>query len=165
MSAYTPHIPLWKRFLSLPKTGLGWWSVGMTATSLVLLIFGVLVFEALVVEAACEGVIGTQAITMFLCGLAGGVLGLIAVVRRHERSAQLPPSPLSCSTCFTYSTPLGTAHEATTERKMRTDARGRTGCRHGPWRASTRDLLGTPTFGHAYQQEDPGPLLTASVDA
>jgi hypothetical protein len=87
MSAYSTHTSLWKRFLSLPKTGLGWWSVGMTATSLVLLIFGVLVFEVLVVDEPWEGVIGAQAITMFLSGLAGGVLGLIAVVRSHERSA------------------------------------------------------------------------------
>jgi hypothetical protein len=41
-----PHTPpLWRRVLSLPQTRLGWWAIGLAVTFVVLLIFGVVVFE------------------------------------------------------------------------------------------------------------------------
>ena len=88
MTAHTPPTPLWRRVLSSPKTRLGWWSVGLGAVSMVLLIFGYDVFEVLAASVPWEGVVITfLGITMLLCGLAGGVVGLIALLRRHERSA------------------------------------------------------------------------------
>ena len=91
---HVPHPPLWRRVLSFPKTRLGWWSVGLAATSVVMLIFGYGVFEVLMVrvlgryqETQWEGMAITfYGITMLLCGLAGGVVSLIAVIRQHERS-------------------------------------------------------------------------------
>jgi hypothetical protein len=38
MAVHTPHPSLWRRVLSLPKTRLGWWSVGLAATFVVLFI-------------------------------------------------------------------------------------------------------------------------------
>ena len=63
----THHTPLLRKFLSLPMTRMGWLSVGLTATSLVLLILGYLVFEVLAVEELWEGMIGIQAITRCFC--------------------------------------------------------------------------------------------------
>jgi hypothetical protein len=78
---------MWKKFLSLPKTRLGWWSVRLAATSVVLFAFGYGLFEVLAVEVPWEGVIITLlGIAMLSCGLAGGIVGLRAIVRRHERS-------------------------------------------------------------------------------
>jgi hypothetical protein len=89
----TQHVPqpsLWRRFLSLPKTHLGWWSVGLSGVSVVLLLI------ALVVIAVYEypmsggidwsGWIGLQRLTIAFSGLAGVVVGLIAVLLRRERS-------------------------------------------------------------------------------
>jgi purine-cytosine permease-like protein len=73
MTAYTPNTPQWRRFLSLPKTRLGWWSVGLAATFVVLLIFG-------------YNVLSLYGIVLLFSGLCSGVLGLFAVLRGHERS-------------------------------------------------------------------------------
>ena len=73
---HAPHTPpLWRKVLSLPKTRLGWLSVGLAATFVVLLIFGY------------GGVaLPFYGIALLLCGLCGGAVGLLAVVRRRERS-------------------------------------------------------------------------------
>ena len=68
--------------------------MGFAATSVVMLIFGYGVFEVLMVrvlgryqETQWEGMAITfYGITMLLCGLAGGVVSLIASIRQHERS-------------------------------------------------------------------------------
>jgi hypothetical protein len=96
MSAqHAPHTPpLWRRVLSLPQTRLGWWAIGLAATFVVLLIFGVVVFEILLVDVLgmdqqtqWEGVVlPFYSITALLSGLCGGVVGLIALLRQHERS-------------------------------------------------------------------------------
>jgi hypothetical protein len=90
----------------MPQTRLGWWLVGLVTTSVVLGIFAYGVFEVLAVPAKIRSVpwrdlvIPIYSITVFLCGLADGVVGLIAVLRRHERSALvwlamvLGPAPL-----------------------------------------------------------------------
>ena len=39
MTAHTPHTPLRRQVLSPPQTRLGWWSVGLAGTSLVLIAF------------------------------------------------------------------------------------------------------------------------------
>jgi hypothetical protein len=59
---------LWKR----PSTRLGWWAVGLAVASIVLnLAWSIL---------PGGGILG------LICGLVGGVLALIAVIRLHERS-------------------------------------------------------------------------------
>lgn len=61
------------RIAVLPTTRLGWWAVGLAAA------FFPLVFAAaLVPRSAALGVI---------CGLAGGVAAVLALVRGHERAA------------------------------------------------------------------------------
>lgn len=60
------------RIAILPTTRLGWWAVGLAAA------FFPLVFAAAVVpRVAALG---------FICGLAGGVAALIAIVRDRERA-------------------------------------------------------------------------------
>lgn len=60
------------RIAILPTTRLGWWAVGLGAA------FFPLVFAAaLVPRGAALG---------FVCGLAGGIAGTIAIVRDHERA-------------------------------------------------------------------------------
>ena len=52
MTAHTPHTPIWRRALSLPKTRLGWWSVGLAAVGAVLPIFGYTAYEVMAVKVA-----------------------------------------------------------------------------------------------------------------
>lgn len=74
-------------FLSRPRTKLGWWSVALAATFVVLFIINATVFMPSTVEAAWrQAVLPFYAIAMLSCGLAAGIVGLIAVIRRHERS-------------------------------------------------------------------------------
>jgi hypothetical protein len=79
---HAPHTPpLWRRFLSLPKTRLGWWSVGLTAAFLLYLFaltIGVSTLEA-------ENLPGIG-LFMFGVTLAAAATGLMAVLRRGERS-------------------------------------------------------------------------------
>ena len=60
------------RFLGMPKTKLGWWAVGLA-------IAGILLVPAWMILP------GGAALGL-LCSLAGGILGLIAILRQHERS-------------------------------------------------------------------------------
>lgn len=88
MTAHTPHTPIWRSALSLPKTRLGWWSLGLAAVGVVLPIFGYTIIEVMAVEDPWEGVLMPfYGIAPLLCGLCGGVTALIALLRRHERSA------------------------------------------------------------------------------
>ena len=89
MTAHTPHTPLRRQVLSPPHTRLGWW-VGLAGTSLVLIAFSFIVFqvlgENLVLLLLSFLLAVPTAGVPTLVGWAGGVVGLIAVLRRGERS-------------------------------------------------------------------------------
>ncbi len=59
-------------FFELPHTKFGRWAVGLAAASFVLLL--------------AWSILPGGAILSFLCGLAGGIIALIAVIRQNERS-------------------------------------------------------------------------------
>ena len=59
---------LWQR----PVTRLGWWAVGLAVASVVLNL--------------AWSILPGGALLGFICGLVGGVLALIAVIRQHELS-------------------------------------------------------------------------------
>ncbi len=59
-------------FLERPHTRLGGWAVGLAAASIVLLF--------------AWSFLPGGAWPSFLCGVAGGLLGLEAIAREHERS-------------------------------------------------------------------------------
>lgn len=59
-------------FLGLPGTQLGWWAVGLAAASMVLI-------------PAWSFLLGGAWLGL-ICGLAGAVCALVAIIRRHERS-------------------------------------------------------------------------------
>ena len=76
--------------LQHPGTKLGWWAVGLTATFVVLFVINSAVFMP-----ASQGATNARwrqillpfyGIFMILCGLGGGVVGLIALIRKRERS-------------------------------------------------------------------------------
>jgi hypothetical protein len=74
-------------FLSTPSTKLGWWSVALAATFAALFIINSTVFMPSTVEVPWrQAVLPFYGIAMLSCGLAAGIVGLIAVIRRHERS-------------------------------------------------------------------------------
>jgi hypothetical protein len=77
-----PHTPpSWRRVFSLPKTRLGWTSVGLTALFLVYvlaLIVGVSALEA-------ENLPGIGPF-MFVVTMAAAATGLVAVLRAGDRS-------------------------------------------------------------------------------
>lgn len=58
-----------------PHTKLGWWAVGLAIASILLMFAWMFL----------PGGAGLS----FLCGLAGGILALIAIIRQHERSWML----------------------------------------------------------------------------
>lgn len=59
-------------FFGLPRTRHGWWAVGLAAASIILILAW-----SLLPGGAWLG---------FICGLAGGIIALIAVTRKQERS-------------------------------------------------------------------------------
>ncbi len=82
-----PGQPLWRRILGRPSTRLGWWSVALAGTFVALFIINSAVFMRLTVEAPWrQTVLPFYGIAMLSCGLAAGIVGLIAVIRRRERS-------------------------------------------------------------------------------
>jgi hypothetical protein len=72
---------MWRRFLSLPKTRLGWLSVGLTAAFLLYL-------SALTIGVSALEAENLPGIGLFMFGvtLAAATTGLMAVLRRGERS-------------------------------------------------------------------------------
>jgi hypothetical protein len=96
---HAPHTPLWRRFISLPQTGIGWWAVGLAAAASALFAFGSFVSPEEIQQwlHLSEAFTRAFALPLFvtlmgallagmLSGLAGGVVALIAVLRSHERS-------------------------------------------------------------------------------
>jgi len=87
VSAPSPDQPLWQRILRRPSTRLGWWSVALAATFVILFIINSTVFMPSTVEVPWRQVVlPFYGIAMLLCGLATGMVGLIAVIWRQERS-------------------------------------------------------------------------------
>lgn len=87
VSAPPPSQPLWRPILGWPSTRLGWWSIGLAATFAVLFIINPTVFIPSTVEVPWRQVVlPFYGFAMLSCGLAAGIVGLIAVIRRHERS-------------------------------------------------------------------------------
>jgi len=86
-SAAPPEQPLSGRFWGWPSTPLGWWSIGLGATFVVLFMINATVFmPSTVVVPWRQTILPYYGIFMLLCGLASGIVGLIALVRRRERS-------------------------------------------------------------------------------
>lgn len=80
---HAPHAPIWKKVVSLPKTRLGWYSVGLAAAFVVLFKVNAAVFlPAPVVVPWREAFVG---IALLLCGM-GGVAALVALTRGHDDS-------------------------------------------------------------------------------
>ncbi len=79
--------PLWRSFLAWPSTRPGRWAVALTATFVVMFAINSAMFMPATVEIPWrEAVLPFYGIAMLVCGLAAGIAGLIAVIRRHERS-------------------------------------------------------------------------------
>jgi len=80
-------LALRQRFLRRPGTRLGWWALGLGAVFVVLWIINSTVFMPSTVLIPWRQVLlPFYGIFMLLCGLAAGIVGLIAVIRGHERS-------------------------------------------------------------------------------
>jgi len=79
--------PLWRRIITWPSTRLGWWSVGLAAAFEILMTINTAIFMRLTVDVPWRvTVLPFYGVFMMLCGLAAGIVGLIAVIRQHERS-------------------------------------------------------------------------------
>jgi hypothetical protein len=74
-------------FRETPHAQLGWWSVWLEVVFIVMFIINIVVLSLVTDETFWRGsILPFYAITMLLCGLAGGVVGLVTVIRQHERS-------------------------------------------------------------------------------
>lgn len=73
-----------------PETRLGWWAVGLGAAFVVMFALNMLVLMPLNAFSAGDEwyqfLLPPYGIFMILCGLLSGILGLIALLRQHERS-------------------------------------------------------------------------------
>ena len=76
----------WRR----PGTRLGWWAVRLAAAFVAMFIINSVVFMPASQYPSNDWWMQTllpfYGIFMLLCGLSAGVVGLIAVIRKHERS-------------------------------------------------------------------------------
>ena len=73
----------WKR----PRTYPGWWAVGLAALFVVMIILNATIFMRLSENTPLQlSLLPFYGIFMMLCGLAAGVIALIAILRNHERS-------------------------------------------------------------------------------
>ena len=82
-----PSSPLRQRILAMPSSRLGRWSAALLAIFVLLFMINSFVFMPSKDDAPWRHSLGPfYAIGMLLCGLVAGVLALIALVRRHERS-------------------------------------------------------------------------------
>ena len=74
-------------FTEKPHTKLGRWAVGLGILFVVLFLINSFVFMPTSSDAPWRQVVlPFYGIFMLLCGLAAGIIGLVAVIRRHERS-------------------------------------------------------------------------------
>jgi hypothetical protein len=91
---HAPHTPLWRRFLSLPKTRRGWWAIGLAGPSLVLTVFFQLseVFgwtflrPEVVAETGSSDQNPILLLAWLLSALVGGIWAFGALVYKDERS-------------------------------------------------------------------------------
>lgn len=93
-TGHAPHTPLWRGVRSLPHTRLGRWAIGLSAGSLLLLIFGLFlnVFAGL-------GVSPWVWMILIAGILAGAVVGLIALLTSSQLA---PPIPLTRRVLFVW---------------------------------------------------------------
>ena len=78
-------------FFRRPSTRLGWWAVRLAGIFILLFIINSAVFMPLFSHSGpydrfSQTVLPFYGIFMLLCGLSAGIVGLIAVIRQHERS-------------------------------------------------------------------------------
>lgn len=74
-------------FMEKPHTNLGRWATWLAVAFVVLFLVNSFVFMPSSSDAAWRHVIlPFYGIFMLLCGLASGIVGLVAVTRQHERS-------------------------------------------------------------------------------
>jgi hypothetical protein len=73
----------WRR----PGTRLGWWAVGLLIAYVVMSVINSAVFMRLPEDISWrQTLLPFYGILMLLCGLAAGIVGLIALIRKQERS-------------------------------------------------------------------------------
>jgi peptidoglycan/LPS O-acetylase OafA/YrhL len=72
--------------LKRPGTQLGWWSVGLAAVFLAMFVINIMMPLPVSDSPVWEQPFFYFITFLTLCGMAAGVVGLIAVIQKHERS-------------------------------------------------------------------------------
>jgi hypothetical protein len=79
--------PTKSAFAQRPATTLGWWAFGLAAAFVGMFVINTAVFMPGLAPAWWrQTILPFYGIFMMLCGIAAGVVGLIALIRGHERS-------------------------------------------------------------------------------
>jgi hypothetical protein len=87
MSASPSGQPSWRRFLGWPGTRPSWWSVGLAAAFIILMPINSAVSKRLLEDLIWRAAqLPFYGIFTMLCGLAAGIVDLVAMIRQHERS-------------------------------------------------------------------------------
>lgn len=74
-------------FFGMPSTRAGWWSMRLAVVFVVMFVANVLIFSFADEELWRQTALPFYAPLMLLCGLAGGIVGIIAVTRWREHSS------------------------------------------------------------------------------
>jgi hypothetical protein len=72
----------WRR----PATKLGWWAVGVMAGFIILFIVSQSILMYLSANTVAQPVVLGYGVFLILCGFSSGIMGMVAVFRKHERS-------------------------------------------------------------------------------
>jgi hypothetical protein len=76
-----------QRFVSWPRTRAGLWALGLGLATLILPLLNAMVNAFMTVLSGGTPVaVGGFGTLMVLCGVAGGITGLVALIRSHEHS-------------------------------------------------------------------------------
>jgi hypothetical protein len=85
-------------FRQRPRTRPGWWAVGLMEAFVVMFVINSTVFMRLPGNAPWQhALLPFYGILMILCGLSAGIVGLISVIRKHERSWLVWLTILTCA--------------------------------------------------------------------
>jgi hypothetical protein len=83
----------WRRSFRWPSTRLGWWAAGLMALFVIMMVLNGWVFMRLPENLTWQArLLPLYGIFMMLSGFMSGVIGLMAIIRHHERSLLVWPS-------------------------------------------------------------------------
>lgn len=74
-------------FFQIPRTKLGWWAIGLLSAFVVMFAINAVVFMQLTTDTWWQRtILPFYGILMIMSGLFSGIVGFLAVIKKHEHS-------------------------------------------------------------------------------